>query len=228
MAFWLVLSLAAWGLWALLCRVMNAGNPREDEGTALLVFGIRLYARFFHRMTIEGGGNIPNTREPGALIVVGNHTAGVDPFLVQAATWFEVRWMMGLDMMIPALNPVWAWADVIGVNREGKDMAGTREAMRHVKRGKVLGIFPEGRIERPAGELLPFAPGAGFLIARSKAPVLPVWISGTPQAAEAWGSLYRRGRVRLVVGPLMHFPADATPESVVQALEAWFRKTSGW
>lgn len=228
MELWGAAILACWGLWVLLCGVMVAGNPRDDEATALLVFGIRLYARLFHRMKVEGGGNIPGARTPGALIVVANHTAGVDPFLVQAATPFEVRWMMGEDMMIPLLDPVWAWADVIGVNREGKDMAGTREAMRHVKRGGVLGIFPEGRIERPPGTLLPFAPGAGFLIARSKAPVLPVWISGTPDAEEAWGSLYRRGKVRLVVGPLMHFAHDAAPESVVQTLEAWFRATSGW
>ncbi|MBI1190632.1 MAG: hypothetical protein GC200_08155 [Tepidisphaera sp.] len=228
MATWAIILLAAWGALVLLSRHVHRIDPRGDLITGLALLALRLHARLLMRTRVHGAEHIPQGKAPGPLIVVCNHTGGVDPLLVQSACDFEIRWMMGQDMMLPELEPIWSWTRVIGVNRTGRDIASTREALRHLKANQVLGIFPEGRIERPPNHLLPFEPGAGFLIARSGAPVLPVWIRGTPYAEQAWGSLYRPGRVHLVFGPLMHFAKDSKPEEVVAKLEDWFRQTSGW
>jgi 1-acyl-sn-glycerol-3-phosphate acyltransferase len=59
-----------------------------------------------------------------------------------------------------------------------------REAIRRLRSGEVIGIFPEGRVfsrEQP-GE---FRPGVALLARRSGAPVVPVHIRGS---AEAWPS----------------------------------------
>ena len=68
---------------------------------------------------------------------------------------------------------------------------GAREAIKHVRGGGVLGIFPEGGLERPARTILPFQAGVGLIIRRTEAPVLPVVVSGTPIADQAWTSLVR-------------------------------------
>jgi len=107
------------------------------------------------------------------------------------------------------------------VNRAGRDSASAKEGIRHVNSGGVLGIFPEGGIERPYGQLLPFLAGVGLIMARTKAPVLPVFISGTSESDTAMGSFLTRGNARLTFGPIMTFDNVPGPE-IVKALRAWF------
>ncbi len=186
-----ILATSLWILWAILAHLLIR-NPRAEPLAGLVFFVVRRYARWFHRLRIQGAENIPPSMHAGPLIVVCNHTAGVDPVLVQAAAPFEITWMMARDMMPAALNPIWEFVGVIPVSRAGADMTAARAALRHLARGGIIGIYPEGGIERPARTVLPFQPGIGLLIRRSAAPVLQVIIDGAPQTPTAWGSLFQR------------------------------------
>ncbi|HYE02339.1 MAG TPA: hypothetical protein VD963_03785, partial [Phycisphaerales bacterium] len=93
-AWWVqvLVALAGWLLVAIAsARLLR--NPRGDVETGLVLWGIRVYAGLLHSLRIRGGRHIPPSRRPGPLIVVANHTAGVDPLLIQSACPFEVRWM---------------------------------------------------------------------------------------------------------------------------------------
>jgi hypothetical protein len=59
----------------------------------------------------------------------------------------------------------------------------------------VIGVFPEGRLERPERHLLPFLPGLGVMIKRTRASVLPIVIEGTPQTETAWASVLASQRI---------------------------------
>lgn len=222
-----LILLVAWPVWAFVAQWV-LDNPREDPVTGMFWRLLRGYVRWRHGLTVEGAENIPGGRRAGPLIVVSNHTAGIDPLLIQASCPFEVRWMMGTDMMLPRYQTFWEWTGVIGVNRASREMAGTREAIRHVQSGGVLGVFPEGRIERPVRTLLPFQSGVGLLVARTGAPVLPVWVRDTPDHPRAWGSLWMTSRSRLRVGPLKHFAKGTSPEQITAFLREWFQHESGW
>lgn len=214
-------------LWAWFCRwIMD--NPRGDPVTGLILRGMEVYSALVHRVRYEGLEHVPAVVNAGPLVVVCNHTAGIDPVLVQAGRKFEVRWMMATDMRVPALEPIWELAHIIGVNRVGRDTTSAREALRHLRSGGVLGVFPEGGIERPHGTLRKFHPGVGFIVSRSGAPVLPVWIRGTPRVPRAWESFWTPSRSVVRFGPLMRFPESATPEDITHRLREWFRETSGW
>jgi 1-acyl-sn-glycerol-3-phosphate acyltransferase len=140
---------------------------------------------------------LPQGRVAGPLVVVANHTAGVDPVLLQAVVPFEIRWLMALDMRHPTGEWLWQLTRIIFVSRAAPSPAGTREAIQHLRGGGVLGVFPEGGIERPRGTVKPFLPGVGFLIRRTGVPVLPVVIEGTPNTRAAWTSLLRCSRATL-------------------------------
>lgn len=191
MATTLVIAAVVWLAWAAAAHAL-VRNPRGEPMAGLMLVFIRAYARWFHRMRVEGAEHLPGGMNPGPLIVVCNHTAGVDPLLVQAAVSFEITWMMARDMMPRALNALWEFAGVIPVNRGGSDLAAARAALRRLAAGGVVGIFPEGGIERPARVVLPFQPGVGLLVHKSGAPVLQVVIDGTAQTPTAWGSLFQR------------------------------------
>jgi len=203
-AVWGISALGAWLAWAALAHWL-AANPRGDIETGVGWRLVRLYARVVHRLRVEGVGHLPPGRRPGPLVVVVNHTAGVDPILVQAACPFFIRWMMALDMQLPSLGWIWEWVEVISVDRDGREVAATREAIRHLGEGGVVGIFPEGTLERPARHILPFLSGVGLIVHRSRAPVLPVLIEGTPQIDPAWSSLWRLSHARVRFLPVIDY-----------------------
>ncbi len=225
---WTILTLVVLLAWAFLCRWL-LDNPREDLPTGVLIRAMQIYARTFHRLEVRGREHIPRSRTPGPMIIVANHTAGIDPLLVQSACRFEVRWMMAVDMMIPTLRWFWDWTEVIPVDRFGKDTGSARAAMKYLKKCGVLGVFPEGRLERPSRHLLPFLPGVGLIVERTGAPVLPVLIEGTPQVTPAWRSLRVRSRSRITFMPMIDYsttPLDA--KEIVADLRSRFEAATGW
>ncbi|MCK6477763.1 MAG: 1-acyl-sn-glycerol-3-phosphate acyltransferase [Phycisphaerales bacterium] len=202
-------------------------NSRGDVLWGLGHLAVRVYCRVVHRVRVVGHENIPQTLHPGPLILVVNHTAGVDPLLVQSACPFEIRWMMAADMQVAALRWAWEWLNVIDVDRLGRDTTSARQALRHLKNNGVIGIFPEGAIERPPRQIMPFFNGVGLIIARSSAPVLPVIVEGTPLTRHAWGSLLRASRSTIRFLPVMRFGSDS-PADITTDLRRLYMDATGW
>lgn len=219
-------TLVAVGLW---CRWL-LDNPRQDVVGGLLWHGARIYARLMHRVRIEGKEHIPPARDDaGPLIVVMNHTAGVDPVLVQAACRFHIRYVMAEDMRLKRFNDLWEWQRVIFVDRVARSGHGAREAIRHLAEGGVLGIYPEGGLERPPCHLLPFEAGVGMLVRRGKARVLPVIISETPQVDPAWASLWTPSRSRLrFMPPIDYDGSGLSATAIAKDLQDRFQEWTGW
>lgn len=231
MAIWLALILLLWLGWALLIRWIVGVRPFGDDGYAsAIVRAFQLYARLWQRTRYEGLEHVPRARDDGSpaypLIIVANHTAGIDPILIQAACPFGVRFMMAQDMRVWFLEGALRYARVLFVDRESPTGMELREALAHLKEGGALGVFPEGQIERRAGEIGPFREGVGVIVRRSGAAVLPVLITGTPRASSAWGSIWRRSRhgARVRFLPPLRLPRDRDARDVARDLEATFRK----
>ena len=118
------------------CRwVMD--NAREDVPTGLAtVFG-KLVANLIHRCRVEGRENLPSSRRPGPLVVVVNHTAGIDPVLVQVVCPFYIRWIMANRMRLPRFEAVWQFFEIIGIDQESRDAAAIRASLRVLKIGRA-------------------------------------------------------------------------------------------
>jgi 1-acyl-sn-glycerol-3-phosphate acyltransferase len=226
---------------AFAARWISRENPREEPFAGFAYLFMRVYSRLVHRLRVEGRENIPGGRQSGGrrghgpVVLVANHTAGVDPVLIQAAVPFEVRFLMARDMQPAALRELWEWVGVIPVNRDGPDAKAARAAIRWLKEGGldggggVIGIFPEGGIERPRRRVLPFLAGIGLLVLKGKARVLPVVIDGTPYTATAWGSLVRRSRSRVRFLPMIDYAAEGVGAAEIAAdLRRRFVEATGW
>jgi len=206
-----------------------ATPPFNDVEMGLTWRALWVYAKLVHGLRLVGREHIPQDNRPGPLLVVANHTAGVDPVLIQAVCPFKIRWMMAEDMRLPALERFWQWARVIFVDRDAPQMAAAREALRHLKDGGVIGIFPEGRIERPEQTILPFASGVGLIARRAGARILPVIISGTPQVDPAWRSLWWRSKAQLEFkAPIEYDDRRLNPDHIAQDLRARYLEWTGW
>ncbi|MGJ8637570.1 MAG: lysophospholipid acyltransferase family protein [Phycisphaerales bacterium] len=187
-----------------------------------------LYSKIIHRaeFVVEEGvfENID-----GPMIVVCNHTCGIDPFLVSSVVPRRVCWLMAEDMRVRWLAWFWNWAGVIFVARNRHGKSGIRKARLHLKDGGMIGIFPEGKIERPAGKLLPFAPGVGVLVKRTGARVLPVIIDGTPDVPTAWDSIWTSSNARVrVMQPIDYSQTDLGSAEIAADLQQRFQDWTGW
>jgi 1-acyl-sn-glycerol-3-phosphate acyltransferase len=226
------LVIAGWlalvGLFRLTIQRWLASGPSGNAATGFLWQVVRVYGRVVHRTTYAGIEHIPQTNRPGGLVVVSNHTGPIDPLLVQAACRFEIRWMMAADMMVPELDWLWRRQRMIPVARDGRDTVPAREAIRHVREGGVVGIFPEGGIVLPREEIRQFHQGVGLVIARTKAPVLLVWVSQTPRETDMFKALVTPSRARVNFVDLLEFPAKTDPATITRQLRQRLAEVSDW
>lgn len=205
-----------------------ARGPGGDAVKGLIWVTARAYLRLVHRARYTGLEHVPATNQPGGLVVVSNHTGPIDALLIQAACRFQIRWMMASEMMVPQLDWLWRVYRVIAVARDGSDTGPAREAIRHVREGGVVGIFPEGGIENPPGEIRPFLAGVGLVVARAKAPVLLAWVSGTPECPEMLPALTTPSRARLQFIDVIDFGDERDALVITDRLRSRIAEASGW
>lgn len=142
-------------------------------------FLIGIVARIFFSIRIIDHENIP---KEGAVIIAANHLSNLDiPFLAYSIG-------RGADFMgkkelfnVPLFGYLLRMLNGFPVDREKIDRAALREAVKRLKTGRVLVIYPEGR-RSPDGTLQPGKPGVGMLVRMSGAKVIPAAIIGTDKA----------------------------------------------
>lgn len=152
---------------------------------------------------------------PGAAIVYANHSSPVDPILL----WMNNH--LGTDHRQPRIISFLtasqycrirgiAWIcramRCIPVDREGQDMKPIRDALRVLKDGGLIGVFPEGHLNR-SRDLLPGHPGIAWLALKSGAPVFPVYIRNAPRANNMVTPFCTPARVEVCYGEAI----DTTP-----------------
>ncbi len=211
----------------------NAYRGDDELQIGLIIAFMKAYSRVVHRVRVVGREHAVAAERAHAegrpVIVASNHTAGVDPVLVQAGLNFEPRWMMASDMRVAGVDWFWELGRIIFVDREAKESRSLRVAMRHLKDGGVLGIFPEAHLERPPRRLLPFKPGIGMMVRSSKALVLPVLIDGAPQADPAWSSLWTpSGSSVTFLEPVDYHQMGLMGEQIADDLRERMAAASGW
>lgn len=196
-------------------------GPTSYWLTNLLWRIARLVAEAWHGLRFHGRQRVPRT---GPVLLVSNHTSGIDPLLIQAALPRLVHWMMAREYRSPLFAWLWHAIDPIPVDRSHADPKSLREAIRRLREGKAIGIFPEGGIDRRRRGIRRFGPGVAMIARQGRATVVPVYISGTPVTRSPLTAFLVPSRSRVVFGqPLTLDPTrhdrDAAHTLIRQALE---------
>ena len=134
-----------------------------------------IFMRIFHPWKAEGRENVPE----GAVVMCGNHTTLGDPvYVVCALGWkCQTRVIAKEELMkIPVLGFLLKKAGIIGIKRGKADVAAIKEAMRVLRNGEKLLLFPEGtRVKE--GESAAAHTGAAMFATRTDTMLLPIYIS---------------------------------------------------
>jgi 1-acyl-sn-glycerol-3-phosphate acyltransferase len=177
-----------------------------------LYMAVRLYSGICFR--VRTNRRCPFPLE-GPAIVVANHRSPLDPMFLSynihvnehPRGLFRVIHYLMVDTYYdihPFVSKVCRSMDVIPVSRTGKDMGPIKQAVRTLKGGNLIGIFPEAGINLKTG-LLPADPGVGWLALTAKCPVYPVFIHNAPVGHTMVQPFFNFQPVRLSYGDPMTF-----------------------
>ena len=127
-----------------------------------------------HPVKVIGRENIPE----GGAVICPNHTSASDPFFVVFACGRKhiMRAMAKKEVMkIPVAGWLLGKTGVFGVDRGAADISAVKTALRVLKEGYKLLMFPEGtRVGE--GENVEAKTGAAMFAVRTGVPILPVYI----------------------------------------------------
>ena len=136
---------------------------------------VRFYSGVYQRRRVLSPCPVP---ADGPCLIVSNHTAGLDPIVIQSTCRRPIYWVMDKAYYEQkSLKWLLRWGKQIPIDRTQPDSGAWRAALRTLRAGNVVGVFPEGRIERDR-ELLPFQPGIAMLAASVGAPICPIYVEG--------------------------------------------------
>ena len=188
--------------------VYSLDVPRRTPVIDVLRPAVHAACRAYFRLQLRGTRHIP--RE-GALLIVPNHQTYADPPLVTIPVRRPVYYMAWSRLFeIPVFNRFIRMLRAFPVDIDARDSRATREALRLLKGGAALMIFPEGERTKD-GVVQPFKPGAFRLAVSQKVPVLPVTIVGGDRAWPPGRVLPRPRKITITYHPLLH--ADPARDS---------------
>jgi acyl-[acyl-carrier-protein]-phospholipid O-acyltransferase/long-chain-fatty-acid--[acyl-carrier-protein] ligase len=163
---------------------------------AFVRFLVWCLATLLFKIRIVGAENIP---KQGAGLIVSNHVSYADAILIGYATprfirflmWqplYENRWLNWFSRLFLAIP--------VSENSPKEALRALRQARAELKKGMLVGVFPEGGITRTS-RLEPFERGVE-VISRGleSTPVIPVYLDGL------WGHAFSLKGGRVFSSPL--------------------------
>lgn len=130
--------------------------------------------RFFFRTRVCG---MPEELPEGPLVICSNHISLWDPLFYLAFLDRPLTFMAKQEIFrVPILRTILKKIGAIPLSRDGGDAAMLRLAVREVKGGAALAIFPQGTRCHVPCEETSVKGGTGLLVSLSGATVLPVGI----------------------------------------------------
>lgn len=118
----------------------------------------------------------------GAAILAANHASFLDPILIGIRARRPVRFLVAAAFYRdPRLHALLRSLGAIPVGGDAGAIRSFRHITEVIRRGDLLGIFPEGGITRD-GAMKPFRAGTAVLALQMGVPVVPIHMGGTFEA----------------------------------------------
>ena len=172
-------------------------NPSPGFYKLIKVVLFRLYRVFFD-LKVYGVDNVPE--DSRGVIFAPNHASFLDPPILGISLKKPVHLLAKEYVFkVRGLGRPLYWLVVLSIKSESDDFRSMRRIMRTLKEGGRLVIFPEGT-RTTDGQFREVEGGAGFFAVKSRAHVVPVYISGTFDAFPKGAKWFRCRPVRVYYG----------------------------
>ena len=185
----------------------------ETNLSRVVMYLFGLYFAVVMRLQVIGQEKVPSE---GGGLMVSNHLAQIDSFLIQHVAPRHVLFMGKAEIFgNPASDYFFRHMGTFPVNRERMDRWALKYALEILKKGRVLGIYPEG--ERSKHQQLQEAKvGPAYMAIKSKRPLIPIAITGTHRVLRQWWPL--RAPVTVRFGEPLYPLPDESPQALTDRM----------
>ena len=156
-----------------------------------------LILKIIFHLEVKGKENIP---QEGGFILASNHISYLDPIALGVACPRRLNYMARHDLFD---KPLFGWLlshiCVFPVKRDSVDLSAIKEAIRRLKDGKGLVLFPECARQTGAAILEPRS-GVGFLAKKLGVPVIPAFVKGTEGVLPKGAKTIRINKISIYFG----------------------------
>lgn len=174
-----------------------------------------LIFKILFRIKVFGKTNLPKN---GGFILASNHTSYLDPIALGVACPRKLNFMAKEELFF---NPAFAcFMSALGafpVRRNSADLSALKEAMRRLKRGEVLTLFPEGSRRSDSVSAEPY-PGIGFLAAKLNVPVIPAYIQGSNYALPKQAKFIKATQISVYFGKQIYIERKLSYQDIAQQI----------
>ncbi|MBN1555648.1 MAG: 1-acyl-sn-glycerol-3-phosphate acyltransferase [Phycisphaerae bacterium] len=161
-------------------------------------WGCRMAGALFYRQRVYNRHHEP---ADGGVVYISNHQSFFDPIIVTNALSRPGNYM-ARDTLFrqPMFRRLIESLNAFPIQRNKADTGALKEAMRRLKQGRTVVVFPEGTRTRD-GHIGPFLPGVSVLSQRAATWTVPVLIDGAYEAWPRTQVLPRPGRIFVEYAP---------------------------
>jgi 1-acyl-sn-glycerol-3-phosphate acyltransferase len=155
-------------------RIWRESLWQFGNNTMRLLFAMnaRIRVVYYHEVPVQGG-----------FILASNHISHFDPPIITPLFPRRIDWIGMSDLFSKRiLRGFFTGLNVIPIARDEPDRAALRIAVKRLREGRVIGIFPEGGIRDGAGSIINGAAmkqGVTLLSRLARAPIIPCVILGS-------------------------------------------------
>ena len=182
-----------------------------------------LVLKVLFRCKVSGIQHVP---KKGGFILACNHISFLDPVVAGGccprAVHYMARDTLFKNFFFGALI---SHLNTFPVKRGSADIGALREAIRRVRDGDGLLVFPEGT-RNAAQDLGQTKQGVGFLATKLGVPVVPAFIKGTEKALPKGKRGMRLCRIEVRYGQAIRIPRDMNREDAAALVMGAIRKLS--
>lgn len=114
----------------------------------------------------------------GRVILAGTHVSTRDGFILGGATRRTVRYIAKKELFRGIGKWFFSSCGMIPVDRKVRDGNVLKEANKLLEQESLLGIFPEGTVNKTKELIMPFKKGAIKMAIETKSPIIPFAIVG--------------------------------------------------
>lgn len=136
---------------------------------------IKVFMKIFFCPTYIGTELIPTDVN---FILAGNHTSYLDPLLLMSSTNKTIHFLAKDSLVKGIKGLLFRSMGIIPVNRKIHDKNALKTAEEELLNKKVIGIFPEGTINRTEEVTIPFKIGAVKMAQDTDTLLVPFTITG--------------------------------------------------
>ncbi len=136
---------------------------------------IKVFMKIFFRPTYIGTELIPTDVN---FILAGNHTSYLDPLLLMSSNNKTIHFLAKDSLAKGIKGLLFRSMGIIPVNRKIHDKNALKTAEEELLNKKVIGIFPEGTINRTEEVTIPFKIGAVKMAQDTDTLLVPFTITG--------------------------------------------------